>query len=517
MRIAVAVAVMVIAPFAVILGLGRGGGAVDVGDDAGTLKISQPIEFRTTDPALAQRAAWEMEYATCAKLFDYDTRGKLVRELARTVVRRGNSWTFRVVTGRKFSNGRPVRAEDVAWTIERVRSPIMQSPGATYIRDVVGVGAEGDAVTVRLARDVPDLLDRLALPYFCVLPAGTAIDRRGALIPPTAGPYYISAWVPRRVLVLRPNPGYRGPRKAVSRRIVFTFGAYPSQVPLQVERGESDYGPVPPEEFGTIARRFGVNGERVRVAPRAELAFIAFNTERPLFKNNPQLRKAVNYALDRRVLSRQLGELGGTPTDQYLPPGVAGFRDADIYPLGPPDLEKARSLARGHLRGGTAVYFTCSDSSCRSRAEAVQAALKEIGLTVRIRVFYGADVSARRVSTRGERFDLADGLWQPEYPDPYGFFERLLSSRSLQGIGNVNLSYFSDAKLDDRLDRLAHLQGDARYDGFGRLDVEVARDLAPLAAYAVLNARAFVSERVGCVRFNPVYGLDLAHLCLRAE
>jgi peptide/nickel transport system substrate-binding protein len=458
-----------------------------------------------------------MEHATCAKLFDYDTHGRLIRDLARSVVHRGNSWIFRVVAGRKFSNGRPVRAEDVAWTIARVRSPLMQSPGRTYLRDVVGVGAEDNAVYVRLVRPVPDLLDRLALPYFCVVPTGTAIGRRGVVAPPMAGPYYISAWVPRRVLVLRRNPGYSGPRKAGPKRIIYTFGAYSSQVVLQVERGEADYGPVAPEEFGAVARRYGVNSGRVLVSPRPELAFIAFNTERPLFHDNPQLRKAVNYALDRRVLARQLGELGGTPTDQYLPPGVRGFRDADVYPVGVPDLAKARELARGNLRSGTAVYFTCNDGACRSRAEAVQSALKEIGLTVKIRVFYGADVSARRVSTRGERFDLADGFWQPEYPDPYGFFERLLSGRSLQQIGNVNLSYFSDVRLDDRLDRLSHLSGEARYAAFGRLDVEVARDLAPLAAYAVLNTRAFVAPRVGCVRFNPVYGVDLANICLRRE
>lgn len=517
MRIVVAVIVLVAAPIALILGFGRGGGAAVGGDDATTLKISQPIEFRTTDPALAQRVAWEMEHATCAKLFDYDPDGKLVRDLARSVVHQGNSWIFRVVDGRKFSNGRQVRAEDVAWTIARVRSPLMQSPGRTYLRDVVGVGAQDNAVYVRLARPVPDLLDRLALPYFCAVPAGTAIDRRGVVAPPSAGPYYISAWVPRRVLVLRRNPGYTGPRDRGPKRISYTFGAYPAQVPLQVERGESDYGPVPPEEFGTIARRYGVNNGRVLVAPRAELAFIAFNTERPLFKNNPQLRRAVNYAIDRRILARQLGELGGVPTDQYLPPGVQGYRDESIYPVGPPDLAKARALARGHLRRGTAVYFTCSDGSCRSRAEAVQSALKEIGLTVKIRVFYGNDVSARRVSTRGEKFDLADGFWQPEYPDPYGFFERLLGGRSLQRVGNVNLSYFSDVRLDRRLDRLAHLSGAARYEAFGRLDVEVARELAPLAAYAVLNGRAFVSRRVGCVRFNPVYGVDLAHICLHGE
>jgi hypothetical protein len=45
--------------------------------------------------------------------------------------------------------------------------------------------------------------------------------------------------------------------------------------------------------------------------------------------------------------------------------------------------------------------------------------------------------------------------------------------------------------------------------------VQVAQVEAPLAAYAVLNARVFVSPRVGCLTYQPVYGVDLAGVCLR--
>ena len=44
------------------------------------------------------------------------------------------------------------------------------------------------------------------------------------------------------------------------------------------------------------------------------------------------------------------GPLTGRPTDQHLPPIMAGFRDAKLYPLDRPDLRKARALARGSTR-----------------------------------------------------------------------------------------------------------------------------------------------------------------------
>ena len=514
MRIAVAVALLLLIPAALALGFALRQGGAGLAADGDTLLVSQPLDFRYTDPALAQRAAWEYEYATCAKLYDYDLRGRLVPDLAAGLRAVPGGVAVRVRAGRRFSDGTALDAADVAWTIERVRSPRLQSPAAIYVRDVRSVEVRGDEVVLGLARPVPDLRDRLALPYYCVVPEGTEVDRLGADAPPTAGPYRIVEHRPRRFLLLARNPHYRGPRSGGPRQIVYTFGAFPAQVGLQIERGEADYGPISSEEFGAFAERYGINRGRAFTAPQQTLAFLALNNERPLFRDNPELRRAVNLAIDRRVLARQLGAHGGEPADQYLTKGTPGFRDEQIYP-DRPDLEGARRLASGNLRHGTAIYYACSDTSCRTRAEAVQSALAHIGLEVRIRIFFGAGVAARRVATRGAGFDIAEGFYRPEYPDPYGVLERLLGGAALERTENANISYFHDPDVDRELERASRLEGAARYRAFGDLDVRIARDHAPIAAYATLNARAFVSARVGCVRFHPVYGLDLAALCLR--
>lgn len=497
----------------------RGGGAVGPADR--TIRVSQPADLRSTDPALAQRVAWELEYATCAKLYNYDGKGELVPELAEDdngslrVSHKGRLVTLRIARGWRFSDGRPVTARDVAATIRRVLDPEMISPGATYLRDLASVHAKGRLVVLRFRGEAAwDLHHRLALPYFCVVPHDTAVDARGVDVIPSAGPYYIADRIYRRSIELRRNPHYGGTREQGPERIAYSFGVYPSQVTLQLQRGEADLGPVPPEEVGALAREYGLEGTRLHIEPQPTLAYLALNTERPLFKDNPKLRQAINFAIDRRVLTRQLGQYGGEPTDQLLTPGTPGYRDVRIYPDAP-DLDRARALAAGNLRDGVASYWTCSDAACRTRAEAVQDALGKIGLKVRIRVLYGAGVAARRVAQRGEGFDITDSFWQPEYPDPYGLLQRLLSGRELRRTENTNLSYFHDPELDRRLDELSRLEGEERYAASAALDADVTRRLAPIAPYATLNARAFVSARVGCVHFNPVYGVDLAALCLR--
>jgi hypothetical protein len=80
---------------------------------------------------------------------------------------------------------------------------------------------------------------------------------------------------------------------------------------------------------------------------------------------------------------------------------------------------------------------------------------------------------------------------------------------------NLNLSYLTDETLARELDRVGRLSGEARYRGYARLSVEIARDLAPWVPYSVGTSRDFFSARMGCQLFHPVFGIDLGALCTR--
>ena len=68
-----------------------------------------------------------------------------------------------------------------------------------------------------------------------------------------------------------------------------------------------------------IAAEYGVNKSRFFVAPGYQTLCLALNTARPLFANNPQLRRAVNYAIDRHALVAAFGAFVGT-ADRSVPP-----------------------------------------------------------------------------------------------------------------------------------------------------------------------------------------------------
>jgi peptide/nickel transport system substrate-binding protein len=506
--------IVVLTLFAVVLADRHGKTA----PPADALVVSQTQDFASLDPALAQsQQAWELEYATCAKLVNYPPvagyRGtRLAPEVATALPQISPdrlTYTFTVRHGWRFSDGRPVTARSFTRAFERARSPELVSPAEPYLREVKGWSARGDVLAIHLRSPAPDFVQRLALPYFCAVPA-SAPDRQSDALP-SAGPYAIASYRIGRSLVLHRNPYYGGTRPARVDRIVYYFGALPSQIALQLEHGEVDYAAVAPAAFSSLAQRLHADRRHLIVVQQPTVAYLALNTDRPLFRNNPQLRRAVNYALDRPALVRLFGAEGARPTDEYLPPGFPGYQPKHVYPIDGPDLATARRLAAGHLRGGHAVFLTCGTEDCGERAIEVADALKQIGLKVRIDTSPG---QLTLTGVRGTAFDIADVITRPDYGDPYGLLDKLLDGRVIRAVGNTNISYFANPRITAKIDEAQRLSDVARDRAYGRLGIDVARTDAPLAAYAVLNARVFVGRRVGCITYQPIYGLDLAGACL---
>jgi ABC-type transport system substrate-binding protein len=222
--------------------------------------------------------------------------------------------------------------------------------------------------------------------------------------------------------VLRRNPNYGGPRPRRPEAIRITLGTGEAGTLTRVEAGDVDYVPgvTIPAKARRLEKRFGAGSpaakagrQRDFVHTAPQVTHLAFNTSRPPF-SSARLRRAVNYALDRRALSRPgpFTGLPAIPTDQYLPPGIPGFRDARIYPF-KPDLAKARRLAGPERR--TVVLYVINEPGQVRFAELVKANLRRIGMDVQVKASGSHFV---RIFRRGEPFDLAVGGWVADYYDP---------------------------------------------------------------------------------------------------
>jgi peptide/nickel transport system substrate-binding protein len=503
--------------------------------EGGTFRVGIPAELiDSIDPAITALASTiTLIRATCAGLMTtpdepFPEGARIVPELAKgfpKITNNGKTYTFTLRKGARFSTGAPVTARDVAHTINRILDPAMRAYAAPFFADIVGANAvsagktktaagiiaRGQVLTVTLTKPVGAFTARVGLAA-CVLPHTLPADPEGARAPiPGAGPYYVAEHVPGRQVVLERSRFYRGSRPQRVERIDVDLTGDAATVLERVERGELDYGWIP-SEFATRAaelrRKYGLNRARFFAVPASFLRFFVLNTSRPLFKDNLELRQAVNFAVDRKALLRERGPLAGFLTDQYLPPGLPGFRDERIYPLQGPSLRIARRLAKGNLRGGKAVLYTIGIPVGVSQAQIVRANLAKIGLKVTIRQL-PVGLYFDKLTRPREPFDIAWSGWLADLPDP-SLLNDLFAGRNIPG---SNLGRFDSPNYNALLDQASRLTGARRYQKYGRLDVDLARNAAPAIAYAYDNALTFVSARTGCIVLNPY--LDLAAVCLK--
>jgi ABC-type transport system substrate-binding protein len=270
---------------------------------------------------------------------------------------------------------------------------------------------------------------------------------------------------------------------------------------------------VPPAIQGRLLARYGpasraaaAGRQQYFAGPQSFMEGLVFNPRRPLFAR-AAMRQAVNYALDRPALAHKTVEaVAERPTDQLITPGWPGFRDANIYPLGGPDLVTARRLAgRGHRRG---VLYACNTVDCIETAGIVRANLAAIGITLEIRRFSVGDMFAR-VLEPDEPFDVSLFGWIGDTPDPSEFVD------SMFGYMSAPTRFLDRTPLGRRIRAASRLTGAARLAAYAALDPEITSQEAPFAPTVSGVHTDFFSARIGCQADNPIYGIELGALCER--
>jgi ABC-type oligopeptide transport system substrate-binding subunit len=507
----------------------------------GTLKHSLTVDIDYVDPALWYYVpSWTIAYSTSAMLMNYPhapaPRGsRLTPEVAQGFPRissNGLVYTFKLKSTYRLSNGQRVNAQSFARALNRALNRRMSSPAQPFIEDIVGaqaviagraqrasgIVASGNTLTLRMTKRSPDLLARLAMPFFAAQ-GNLPINPEGIRAPVHgAGPYYIKEWTQNRRVILERNRFYRGPVRGNVNRIEVDIGLPLETIKLNIDRGVVDMGDLPPAAHAELGRRYGVKKQspgRYFANPAPTILYLAMNHDRRLFggggNGNVRLKKAVNFAIDRQAVLAQGGAYAGVTNDQYMPPTMRGFRNLAIYPRRP-NLSQARSLASGQTRGGDGVFYCSNRAPSPARCQVVQANLRNIGLNMDIRLFPRA-TQFELGGRKGEPFDMTLEGWHMDYFDPYDFIF-LVDGTTIRPANNVNFSYFNSPAFNRKITRAKTLVGVQRYQAFSSLDHDLVRNAAPLATYASPNDRHYVSARTGCYHYHPVFTWDYAALCL---
>lgn len=378
----------------------------------------------------------------------------------------GRTWTFRLRADGRWSDGRPVTAEDFRWSWLRV----MGSPEAAnwellkpvrgaeeYRAKKTSAGAVGlrapDARTfvVELAQPTPyflsltSLMTCLPVPRPSVEAHGRRWTRPGNFV--SNGPFVLAEWTPGARLVAVRNPQYHGAAQVALPALTFlSVPPGPAQFNLYeggIARWVAD---PPPDLVRDLAGRADLHA-----APRLGVSFVRAAADHAPFDRNA-VRRAFDAAVDRARVVKTKGA-GELPWRRFVPPGLPGYRGPE--PAAP---DARLLLERAGYPGGRGFprvrLLYPAQKEFAVLAQALQGIWQEsLGVTVILDRVDRREWARRR---RALDYELCLSSWIGDYQDPNTFLEIFLSDSANNQTG------WADAEYDALVRRAAGERGETR-------------------------------------------------------
>ena len=452
------------------------------------------------------------------------------------------TYTLRLRPGLVYSDGTRVRASDFEHALKRVLN--MGSAGAPFYEGIAGARAyersrdpDGDIsgietddrarrIVIRLERPYAAFDHLLALTLATPVPADTPFENTTKRPPPATGPFEITRSEPNREFVLERNPkfeslGVEGVPPPKLDRITVKIIADKAKQAEDVLTGKLDYmyDSPPPDLLPTIEKRAG---DRYEEHVLTSTNWFFMNGRLPPF-DDPRVREAVNYAVDRPALARIYA--GGIEEGcSFLPPGMPGYdRELDTSgcpfgdPRKPPDLDRARGLIRAAGAEGAKVTVWGFDQTPQSDiSQAYAEVLNQIGMDADVKLVDFA-VWRQTIGNAKNRAQTGFDAWTQAFPHPLTYFE-LVQSDAIRPTNNKNTSNIEDPVIDASVRRLEREPDiGAVTDEWARLNRYLVKR-AYIAPYGHRIRGTFVSERMdfkNCTFFHPIYLEDWSHFCLK--
>lgn len=289
--------------------------------------------------------------------------------------------------GAVFHDGTPVTAADVVFSFNRVLDMGPDSFLEKYLVNFKSIEATGDTeVTFTLNAPTALFMERASVIKIIPEAAATGPDSEDVLSykPIGSGPYMVESADPAVGANLVRFEDYNGPLvdNLVAEEIEFQIIADPNARIAALQSGEVDAIIAPPRNAvqSLIDGGYGVAST---ASQSTHLFFVNAATE-PF--NNPLVRQAVHWAMDRQAVADVAYEGLATVADILVPESNTDYNTPT--PKYTQDLDKAKDLLAeaGYPDGFTFEFqVPTEDSAMVAAGQQIQAQLAEAGITAEIR------------------------------------------------------------------------------------------------------------------------------------
>ena len=369
----------------------------------------------------------------------------------------GRVYTFRIRPDAVFHDGKPVTAEDVRWSLERVTDPLTEAPNVDqYLGDIVGVDAKlaGDVleisgVQVINGRTIEITIDASKSFFLAKMtyPTAFVLDRENIEANPKnwfrkpngTGPFKMTEYKGGETLILSRHDAYHlGSAKVAEVEMILSGGTSM----LMYENDEIDIAGVGLADLDRLLEpSHNLNAELTRAAPSFSVQYIGLNVNEPPL-DDVKVRQALNLAIDKREIATIVLGDQVVPAKGILPPGFPGFSESvSGYEFDP---IKAKQLLLESKYGNDLdnlppITITTPGSFGANVSLDMEVVLamweKNLGITTE---FQQTEFATFLKDLNKRRFQMFDIGWIADYPDPENFLDILFYSDSSNNHTNYN-------------------------------------------------------------------------------
>ncbi|MGQ9628109.1 MAG: ABC transporter substrate-binding protein [Anaerolineae bacterium] len=434
----------------------------------GTAVVAIAADPRAIDPAFAYDFDTNPVVTQIGEgLLKIDAEGKIQPLLAESWENPDPlTYIYHIRKGVKFHNGEEMTAEDVVFSLERIRDPKLASYLAWMFENVDTIEKTGDwEVTVKLKKF--DASWR----YVPATSAGHVISKKWAeevgdklgaadtgLV--GTGPFKFVSWDSGNEVVIERFDEYwdKASGGPYLDRVVYKILPEANTRVAGLGTGEIDIaiGNIPLDLLPVVE---DMSNLVVKSTPSYFNESFFFNCQRGPFKD-PKVRQAINYALDKDTLFKELvGSGGDKPKSMPVGPAMwtyakelweKAYEDLPDYAY---NLEKAKQLmAESSVpEGFEATITTNPDPLYLNTALAIQDAVKPLGIELSIEK---VTLEERyEIQWNAERnYDIIPVIWGADFPDPLGNLVPIFHSANV-GDGGNNFSNYINPKVDELFDK----------------------------------------------------------------
>lgn len=431
--------ILLLSTLAIFLGLN-----LEARADKNTLVIANGADAKTldihaTNDAPSAKVSGQI-YDTLVK---QDTNMNIVPGLAESWTQVDDKTTeFKLRKGVKFHNGKELTANDVKFSLDRMKA----SPQVSHIIKAVDSVEVVDDYTVRIKTTTPfgPLLSHLSHNASGILNK-EAVEKAGGAYgqhPVGTGPYKFVNWQAGDRIILEVNPDYYL-GKAPTDKVIFRSIVEGTNRTIGLETGEVDIA----FDIDPVDKNMVKDNDRLELIeePSLSTTYLGFNMQKDSLKDK-KVRQAIAYALNTQDIADAVYQGSAQTANSSIGPKVFGYNpNAKSYEYNP---EKAKELLKeaGYDKGLKLKLWINDNPIRRDIAVIAQDQLKQVGIDVTIETLeWGAFLDG---TARGDH-DLYILGWVSVTGDADYGLDPLFNSANKGGAGNR--SFYSNPKVDELL------------------------------------------------------------------